>query len=262
MEQEVNFEHDVPPLGAQHEAQEEASYEVTSYDEIPLHELTDQQVTAIVDSGDFAMLHKRTVEVGLVFRTFTNYFERFSPLIAAMRDKMKAPRGSHRRTEVSHGEWLTWSEYCKRYFGVSSRWIEQLLADEHKADEQEQEEVVNNEDIPPTDVEQVETTKPSKKDKQILELSKANDKLKEEIESLGSQMADLLLKSAEAKHRERQEVEAQTDEEIEDDRFGFVTDYFESIADPTSFASELDRIIRHCKMSDHIRTVMTEAEAV
>jgi hypothetical protein len=110
-------------------------------------------------------------------------------------------------------------------------------------------------------VEQVESTKPSKKDKQILELSKANDKLKEEIESLGQQVADLLLKSAEVKHQVQMESE-QTDEEIENDRFGFVTDYFEPITDPTSFASELDRIIRHCKISDFIKTVMTEAETV
>jgi hypothetical protein len=91
-------------------------------------------------------------------------------------------------------------------------------------------------------------------------------KLKEEIESLGQQVADLLLKSAEVKHQEQEavaaQIEAQTDDEIEEERFGFVTEYFEGIEDPTSFASQLDRVIRHCKMSDFIKTVMTEAEAV
>jgi hypothetical protein len=134
--QEVDFDQDVRPLGER--AENASSYEVTSYEGLSIHELTDDHIRAIADSGDFAMLHRRTVEVGLGFRTFTNYSERFSPLIAAMRDRMKAPRGSHRKTEVAPGVWMTWSMYCKTYFGVTSRWIEQLLADEHKAEEQEE----------------------------------------------------------------------------------------------------------------------------
>ena len=210
------------------------------------------------------MLHARNKEFGLGFKTFTHYFERFAPFIAAMKDKIKAPRGSHRQTEVEPGVWMTWSQYCKVYFGVTSRWIEQLLADEHKADEPEVEVAGNerHEEIPDPELNQVESPKLGRKDRQIIELDKAVDKLKNEVESRDIQIARLLLKSAEAKHQAQEEALSQTDDEIEEERFGFVLDYFEPIIDPQTFFSEIDRVIRECGMQGHGKTVMVETEGL
>ena len=119
----VELEDDVV-LGEHARAQEAASSEVSSYEGIAVHELTDQQIKAIINNGDFKMLHTRNKEIGMVFKSFTCYFQRCSPFIAAMRNKIKAPRGSHRQTEVEPRVWMSWAQYCKAYFGVTSRWIE------------------------------------------------------------------------------------------------------------------------------------------
>ena len=246
-------------------AQRASSSEVSSYEAIPLHELTHEQIKAIIHSGDFQMLHTRNKQVGMVFQTFTNYFERFAPFIAAMRAKIKAPRGSHRQTEVEPGVWMSWAQYCKAYFGVTSRWIEQLLADEHKADEPEFEvagDLEAEEGIADPELNQVESQKLGRKDRQIIALGKELDKLKDEIESRDNQIARLLLKSAEAKHQAQEEALSQSDDEIESERFGFVLDYFKPIITPLSFFSEIDRVIRECGMQDHGKTVMVETEGL
>jgi hypothetical protein len=71
-------------------------------------------------------------------------------------------------------------------------------------------------------------------------------------------VADNRLQGAEAKHAAQEAAIAQTDDQIEEERFGFVTDYFEPIIEPLSFASELDRLIRHCNMQAHVKTVLLE----
>jgi hypothetical protein len=252
-------------LGENAQAQRAASSEVSSYEAIPLHDLTHEQIKAIIHGGDFQMLHARNKQVGMVFHTFTNYFERFAPFIAAMRGKIKAPRGSHRQTEVEPGIWMTWSRYCRVYFGVTSRWIEQLLADEHKADEPEVQaagDVEAEEGIADPELNQVESPKLGRKDRQIIALGKELDKLKDEIEGRDAQIARLLLKSAEAKYQVQQEALSQSDDEIESERFGFVLDYFKPIITPLSFFSEIDRVIRECGMQEHGKTVMVETEGL
>jgi hypothetical protein len=252
-------------LGEHAQAQEAASSEVSSYEGIAVHELTDEQIRAIISIGDFKTLHTRNKEIGMVFKSFTCYFQRCSPFIAAMRNKIKAPRGSHRQTEVEPGVWMTWAQYCKTYFGVTSRWIEQLLADEHKADEPEFEvagDVEREEGIPDPELNQVESPKLGRKDRQIIELGKAVDKLKDEIESRDLQIAKLLLKGAKAKYQVQQQALSQSDDEIEAERFGFVLDYFKPIITPLSFFSEIDRLIRECGMQEHGKTVMVETEGL
>jgi hypothetical protein len=251
------------PIDLEQEQVVFGSSEQTSYEHVSLHDLTPEQITAIINSGDFAQLHRRTKEVGLVFMTFTQYFERFSPFVSAMRDKIKAARGSHRKTEVEPHVWMSWSEYCKVYFGVSSRWIEQLLADQHKQHEPEPEagNAEVEEGLGDPDVRQTETKKPSKKDAIIAALEKDNARLKEEMAELKSDITrlqcDKTLAAAEAKHEAQTESEA----DPEFDGFSFVIDYFGAIIQPEYFASEIDRLIRHFNMQAHIKTVLVEAPA-
>jgi hypothetical protein len=252
-------------LGENAQAQDAASSEVSSYEGIAVHELTDQQIKAIINNGDFNMLHTRNKEIGMVFKSFTCYFQRCSPFIAAMRNKIKAPRGSHLQTEVEPGVWMCWSRYCKVYYGVTSRWIEQLLADEHKADEPEVQaagDVEAEEGIADPEINQMESPKLGRKDRQIIALGKELDKLKDEIEGRDNEIARLLLKSAEAKHQFQEGALSQSDDEIESERFGFVLDYFKPIITPLSFFSEIDRVIRECGMQDYGKTVMVETEGL
>ena len=76
---------------------------------------------------------------------------------------------------------MCWSRYCKVYYGVTSRWIEQLLADEHKADEPEVQaagDVEAEEGIADPEMNQVESPKLGRKDRQILELARSWTNLK------------------------------------------------------------------------------------
>jgi hypothetical protein len=255
------------PIDLEQEQVVFGSSEQTSYEHVSLHDLTPEQITAIINSGDFAQLHRRTKEVGLVFKTFTQYFERFSPFVSAMRDKIKAPRGSHRKTEVEPHVWMSWYEYCRVYFGVSSRWVEQLLADEHKQHEDAVVEAGNvevEENLGDPDVQQVETKKLSKKEAMIAALKDDNARLKEEMAELKSDITrlqcDKTLATAGAKH-EAQVAQQPCEADMDDDGFGFVTDYFEPIIQPEYFASEIDRLVRHCNMQAHIKTVLVEAPA-
>jgi hypothetical protein len=139
------------------------------------------------------------------------------------------------------------------------------LAEEHKADEPEVEvagDAENEEGIADPEINQVESPKLGRKDRQIIELGKALDKLKDEIESRDKQIARLLLKSAEAKHQFQEEALSQSDDEIESERFGFVLDYFKPIITPLSFFTEIDRVIRECGMQDYGKTVMVETEGL
>jgi hypothetical protein len=118
------------------------------------------------------------------------------------------------------------------------------------------------EGIPDPELNQVESPKLGRKDQKIIELGKALDKLKDEIESRDNQIARLLLKGADAKHQFQQDALSQSDDEIESERFGFVLDYFKPIITPLSFFSEIDRVIRECGMQEHGKTVMVETEGL
>jgi hypothetical protein len=275
---EVDLEQEEIVLGSVAAAEQTASSELSSYEGIPLADLTDEQILSIATNGDFATVHRRSKEVGLMVMKFIHYFERFKPLVVSMKEKLCAPRGSKRRTMVD-GREITWSEYCTRYYGCSYRWVQKLLDGDYTSVKGEDavDEVKSAADLvegnADPDVEQTETKTPSRKDALIAELKKDNKELQEQLSDVqyrlmklqqGEPMtaeesvADNRLQAAEAKHAAQEAAVAQTDDQIEEERFGFVTDYFEPIIEPLSFASELDRLIRHCNMQAHVKTVLVE----
>jgi hypothetical protein len=118
-------------------------------------------------------------------------------------------------------------------------------------------------------VEQTTQPKPSKKDSTIAALQKKNGELLEQVEELvyklnhpetpeTTSVPDAILASAVAKHEAQVAAEPTYDPNFES--FDFVLDHFQPITKPLSFASELDRLIRACKMQAHVKTVMIEEE--
>jgi hypothetical protein len=210
--------------------------------------------------------------VGVMVRGFRVYFEKYKPIVAAMKERMCAPRGSHKKTEI-HGREYTWASYCEEVYGVSYQWVQRLFNGDYlpvKNEDAVEEVKSAHDEAVDTEVHETIEKKSSKKDAIIADLKKRNDNLHQQVEELvfklrhinddkpqpnvDASMADAILASAVAKHEAQMETEA----DLDDDGFGFVTDYFEPIIQPESFASELDRIIRYCNMQAHIKTVLVE----
>ncbi len=242
------------------------SSDLKSLERLRLDELTAEQVRMIAGCGDFHTIDYRNREVGLRVRSFHQFMATHAPLVSAMRDIMRPRRGSHKRTKVfidGVEQQVTWGEYCLRVYGVGHDWVNRLLNGEHTQDspdisEQDEDEVSNTEGV-----EQTIEPKLSKKDLTIVALQKKNDELLKQVEELVYKLnhpenpeitpvPDAILASAVAKH----EAQVAEEPDLDDDGFGFVMDYFEPIIKPLHFASELDRVIRACKMQAHMKTVM------
>jgi hypothetical protein len=269
---DVDLENEDITLNSVAQAEEAASSKLSSYEALPLAELDDEAIRTIATSADFSTLCVRSNQVGIMVRGFRVYFEKYKPIVAAMKEKLCAPRGSHKKTKINGREY-TWASYCEEIYGVSYQWVQRLLNGDYLPVKNEDAvELVRSASDEAVDTEVHETVgkKPSKKDLIIADLKKRNDNLHQQVEELvfklrhinddkpqpnvDTSMAGAILASAVAKHQAQVETEA----DLDDDGFGFVTDYFEPIIQPLSFASELDRIIRHCNMQAHIKTVMVE----
>jgi hypothetical protein len=213
----------------------------------------------------------------MVMKSFTMFFERYKPLVIAMVKKIKAPRGSHRRTTIDGVEY-TLASYCKAVYGVSYRHVHALIEGEYVPvpNEEGADDAKSAADVEEGNGEHTEckcdkipcecqpvvtdTDKPSKKDEIIRELRNKNDSLMESLAGLQDEMD--ALKQAPPSIRD---MTTQGEAESEDPESGFTValEYFRGITDPTSFASDIDAIIRKCGMSEYIKTVMTDtAEAI
>jgi hypothetical protein len=244
------------------------SCDLRSLQSLRLDQLTPDQIRTIAASGDFTTLDYRNREVDMRMRTFRAFIKEAAPLVSAMRDIMRPIRGSHKRTRViidGVDQEVIWGEYCLKVYGVGHDWVNRMLKGEHTQDPPEididdPEQAESNEGV-----EQTTEPKLSKKDLTIVALQKKNDDLMEQVEELVYKLShpetpeitsapDAIVASAVA------EPEAQESEEpdIDGDGWGLALDYFEPITKPLSFASELDRLIRACKMQEHVKTVMTE----
>jgi hypothetical protein len=269
---EVDLEQEEIVLGSVAQAEEAASSKLSFYETLPLTDLDDEAIRTIATSADFSTLCARSNQVGVMVRGFRVYFEKYKPIVAAMKERMCAPRGSHKKTKINEREY-TWASYCEEVYGVSYQWVQRLLNGDYlpvKNEDAVEEVKSAHDEAVDTEVPQTVEKKPSKKDAIIADLKKRNDNLHQQVEELAfklrhinddkpqpnvdASMADAILASAMAKHEAKVETEA----DLDDDGFGFVTDYFEPLIQPLSFASELDRIIRHCNMQAHIKTVLVE----
>jgi hypothetical protein len=188
---------------------------------------------------------------------------------------MRPRRGSTKRTMVD-GTMMTWGEYCLKYYGVGHDWINRLLKGEHtqdsaEVDSKDEEEVDSREGLE-------QTTEPhlSKKDRIIVDLQKQNDELTDQ----NGESTDLISKMESGD--QTPPAATATEEDANDEpvvptmpvpdpyrtewdqefMFSMALSYFQSIKNPTSFASDIDAIIRKCGMSEYITTVMTEAAEV
>jgi hypothetical protein len=214
----VDLEHEVVDLGSVAAAQEAVSSELSSYEAIALGDLTPEQIVFIASNSGKDALHKRNQEVGIVVMKFHRFFEQFKPLVVAMKAKMCGARGSHLRTMID-GTYMSWSEYCRTYYGVSYRWVQKLINGDyqHVPGEQEVQDVqtATDEQVD-VDAEQTEEPKLSKKDRVIVELEKKNDELKAHIDTMKGELekarAEFLLKLAEKKH----ELQIATEEDGDD----------------------------------------------
>jgi hypothetical protein len=244
------------------------SSDLRSLQSLRLDQLSSDQIRTIAEFGDFVTLDYRNREVGMRVRTFHAFIKEAAPLVSAMRDIMRPIRGSHKRTKViidGVEQEATWGEYCLRVYGVGHDWVNRMLKGEHTQDAPEVEaddpEVAESKE----GVEQTTEPKQSKKDLTIAALQKKNGELLEQVEELVyklnhpetremTSVPDTIFASAVAKH------DAQEAEEtyVDDAGWGLVLDYFEPITKPLNFASELDRIIRACKMQAHVKTVVIE----
>jgi len=275
---EFDLEHEEIVLNSVAQAEKAASSKLSSYEALPLTELDDEAIRTIATSADFSTLCARSNQVGIMVRGFRVYFEKYKPIVAAMKEKLCAPRGSHRKTEINGREY-TWASYCEEVYGVSYQWVQRLLNGDYLAvrNEDAVEEVKSaSDEAVDTEVRQTDEKKPSKKDLIIADLKKRNDNLHQQVEELvfklrhinddkpqpnvDTSISDTILASAVAKH-EAQVAQEPCEADMDEDGFGFVTDYFEPIIQPEYFASELDRLVRHCNMQAHIKTVLVEAPA-
>jgi hypothetical protein len=264
---EVDLEQEEIVLNSVAAAAEAVTSELNSYVGIPLGDLTDDQILNIATNGDFITLHRRSKEVGMLVMKFVNYFERFKPLVVSMKAKFGG-RGSRVRIEVD-GKFIHWAEYCQIYYGCSYRWVQKLLEGDyvHIKGEDAVDEVKSAADATEgngdADVEKTETKKPSKKD---LEIQKLEDNIKTLHTTMNLCLAEkdeeiekLRLRCAEQKHDAQvQEEKDNQDYDPDFDAFSFVLDYFQPITKPLSFFSEIDRLIRACKMQEHGKTVLNE----
>jgi len=110
------------------------SSELTSDERKPLAELSDEEIRLIGTTADFETLCARSSEVGMVLRSFKDFFARYQPIVEAMMKRFPA-RGSHRKLEIG-GKQYTKSEYCRAIYGVSDRWVNSLLSGEYLAAEE------------------------------------------------------------------------------------------------------------------------------
>lgn len=269
---EVDLEQEEIVLGSVAAAEKAASSKLSFYEALPLTDLDDEAIRTIATSANFSTLCFRSNQVGVMVRGFRVYFEKYKPIVAAMKERMCASRGSHRKTEINGREY-TWASYCEEVYGVSYQWVQRLLNGDYlpvKNEDAVEEVKSAHDEAVDTEVHQTVEKKPSKKDSIIADLTKRNDSLHQQVEELvfklrhknddepqpnvDANMVDAILASAVAKH----EAHVETEADLDDDGFGFVTDYFEPIIEPLSFASELDRIIRHCNMQAHVKTALVE----
>lgn len=170
------------------------SCELNSYEAVPLEQLTEKQVCRIAVDGDFSMLHARSKEIGAIVTKFVRFFERYKPIVVAMKAKFGTRRGSHARVEVEPGIKVTWAEYCERYYGVSYRWVEKQISGDYvpvaNEDAADAAHSANAEcpgiDDPHTVIEK----KLGKKDKVIARLKKQIDDLEAKLKAADSQMRE------------------------------------------------------------------------
>lgn len=163
-----------------------SSSELNSYQGTPLEDLTPDQVCAIGVEGDFATLHARSKEIGLKIMKFVRFFERYKPIVAAMKAKFAPRRGSHARIEVEPGVKATWAEYCDRYYGVGYRWVEkQLNGDYVSVPNEDAAEAAGLANLQPTEGDPATSTeiRPGRKDKIIARLQHQVDDLTAKLAS-------------------------------------------------------------------------------
>lgn len=173
-------------LGSVAAAREAASSELNSSDGIPLDKLTQDQVCTIANEGEFATLHARSKEIGTQVMKFIWYFERYKPIVVAMKAKFAPRRGSHARMEVEPGIEVTWAEYCARYYGVGYRWVEKQINGDYLSVPNEDAADAAHSANEQTDVDDPHTTietQPSKKDKIIAQLQHKVDDLTAKLAS-------------------------------------------------------------------------------
>jgi hypothetical protein len=256
----VDLEQEDVVLDSVAAAAEEASSDLKSLESLRLHDLTEQQIQTIAASGDFATLHRRNMEVGCVVMGFHRFIKDHAPLVIAMRNIMRPRRGSKKRTDVD-GVMMTWGEYCLKFYGVGHDWVNRMLKGEHTQDTPEVEDM-DEESVDATEgVEQTESKKPSRKviEKDIINLNKRLDEAHAEMAEKDEEIDKLRLQCAAQKHDAQVEEEKQNQDYDPDfDAFSFVLDYFQPITKPLSFFSEIDRLIRACKMQEHGKTVLNE----
>jgi hypothetical protein len=174
------MEHDGCDFGSVAAAHNASSSELNSYESIPLEDLTQDQVCKIAQAGDFAVLHSRSKEIGLQVMKFVRFFERYKPIVVAIKTKFGVRRGSHARMEVEPGIKLTWAEYCQRFYGVSYRWVEKQINGDYVPVENEDGAEAARSANQESDGDEPDTTiekKPNKKEKAIAQLQQQVDDL-------------------------------------------------------------------------------------
>jgi len=175
-----DMEHDGCDFGSVAAAHNASSSELNSYESIPLEDLTQDQVCKIAQAGDFAVLHSRSKEIGLQVMKFVRFFERYKPIVVAIKTKFGVRRGSHARMEVEPGIKLTWAEYCQRFYGVSYRWVEkQINGDYVPIENEDGAEAARsaNQESDEDDPDSIIEKKTSKNDKTIAHLQRQVDDL-------------------------------------------------------------------------------------
>jgi hypothetical protein len=246
---------------------DKVSSDLKSLEIMRLSDLNPDQIRLVAGSADFQTLHLRNVEVGGTIKAFHHWFKEHAPLVDAMRNIMRPARGSHKRTKVTIDgveQQVSWGEYCKAVYCVSHDHINRLLKGEHTKDGPELDSVDAELAESTEGVEQTVEPKLSRKDLTIVGLQKKNDELLRQVEELAyklnhpetpeiTSVPDAILACAVAKHEAQEAAEPD-----DDDGFGFVMDYFEPIITPHQFASELDRVIRRCRMQECMKIVMID----
>jgi hypothetical protein len=266
---EVDLEQEEIVLDSVAAAETAVSSELSSYEGIPLADLTDEQILSIATNGDFLTVHTRSKEVGMMVMKFIHYFERFKPLVVSMKEKLCAPRGSKRRTMVD-GQEVTWSEYCTLYYGCSYRWVQKLLDGDYVSIKGEDavDEVKSASDATEgngdADVDQTETKKPSRKDVVIAGLQKKNGELITQVEGLVEELiqqeAKYLLKLAVKKHEAAEsEDEPVVEREPADFDIGDPYLHFHQFRDePQTMASELAAMLLEFHMDEQQTTTLLD----
>jgi hypothetical protein len=87
---EVDLEQEEIVLGSVAEAEEAASSKLSFYETLPLTDLDDEAIRTIATSADFSTLCARSNQVGIMVRGFRVYFEKYKPIVAAMKERLCA----------------------------------------------------------------------------------------------------------------------------------------------------------------------------